>query len=273
MRRPLIATLVVAASIAGCSRAPAPPGGPANYAEAMTQASKHWELNRWSEAFAACDQAFRYADRDHDDKALHAVECATEAASRMGRPEMALPHYARLFEAYPEKLRTAAGRHRLANNYGVLLIERGRRAEGIARLEWAMQAYAGTDYHVTGYRSFPARALIVKNLARAYYDTASDLAVRAWVREQGTMLHEYMGQNTRGVHLAMGASSALDALVVIGRRQANTDTPAWDAKVREWEPLEEEVARRHPDLARVCESIALRTTMMETCMRELKPAP
>ncbi len=62
MRRPLIASLAVAASIAGCSRVPEPPAGPANYAEAMIQASKHWELNRWSEAFAACDQAFRYAD-------------------------------------------------------------------------------------------------------------------------------------------------------------------------------------------------------------------
>ena len=140
------AAVAIAASMAGCSRSPDPQAAPANYEQAMTQASMHWELNRWSEAFAACDQAFRYADRMNDDKAIRAVECAAEAASRMGRPELALPHYGRLFEAYPEKLRTASGRHRLANNYGVLLIERGRRAEGIARLEWAMEAYAGTSY-------------------------------------------------------------------------------------------------------------------------------
>jgi len=258
-------------ALAGCGRGPAAPAAPANYQEAMTRASTLWELNRWSEAFAACDGAFKYADREGDAKAIWALECAAEAAVRMGKPELALPHYERLFEAYPEKLRTASGRHRLANNYGVLLIERGHRAQGIARLEWAMQAYAGTDYHITGHGSFPARAMIVKNLARAHYETASDPAVRAWVQEQGTMLHDYMDQRAQGVHLAMGASSALDALVDIGRRQANTDTPAWEAKVREWEPLEEEIATRHPGLARVCESLPMRTTMMESCMRELAP--
>lgn len=258
-------------ALAGCGREAAPPASPATYDEAMTQASRHWELNHWNDAFAACDHAFRLADRAGDGKVIWAVECAAEAAYQMGRPELALPHYGRLFEGYPEKVRTAAGRSRLANNFGVLLVERGRKPEGIERLEWAMQAYEGTTYQVTGHRSFPARAMLVKNLARAYYDTASELAVRAWVREQGAMLHDHMAGGTQGVHLAMGASAALEALADIGRRQANTDTPAWDARIREWEPVEEEIAATHPNLARVCETIPLRTTMMESCMRELPP--
>ncbi len=271
MRSPVPLLAAAAMLLAACGRAPSGPAEPASYDEAMKLASTKWELNRWAEVFAACDTAFRYADRAGGTGAITAVDCAAEAAARMGKPELALPHYERLFEAYPERLRTASSRHRLANNYGVLLIERGRRAEGIARLEWAMQAYAGTTYSITGYGSFPARAMIVKNLARAYYATASDPAIRAWVREQGTMLSEHMEGGTRGTHLSMGASSALQALVEIGRRQANTDTPAWEAKVREWEPVEEEIAATHPNLARVCESIALRTTMLETCMREVAP--
>jgi tetratricopeptide (TPR) repeat protein len=274
MRHWFLAAIALAAAVlASCGRAPAPPAEPASHEEAMKLASSKWELNRWSEVFAACDAAFRYADRAGGDGAITAVDCAAESALRMGKPELALPHYARLFEAWPERLRTASGRQRLANNYGVLLIERGRRAEGIARLEWAMEAYAGTSYGITGYGSFPARTMIVKNLARAYYDTAGDPAIRAWVREQGEMLRSHMEGGTRGAHLGMGASSALHALVVIGRRQANTDTPAWEEKVREWEPVEAEIAARHPNLAQVCESIPLRTTMMETCMRELAPPP
>lgn len=69
----------------------------------------------------------------------------------------------------------------------------------------------------------------------------------------------------------MGAASAMQALVEIGRRQASTDTPAWEARIREWEPLEEAVAATHPGLARVCESNPLPTTMMEGCMREVAP--
>ena len=259
------------ALLAACGRAPAPAASPASYREAMTEASRQWELNRWPEVFAACDAAFRYAEREGGTGVIAAVDCAAESASRMGKPELALPHYERLFDAYAERIRTAAGRHRLANNYGVLLIERGRREQGIARLEWAMDAYAGTSYAITGYGAFPARAMVVKNLARAYYGNASDPLIRAWVREQGEMLRAHMAGNSRSAHLGMGASSALAALVETGRRQASTDTPAWEEAIREWEPVEEKIAATHPQLARVCESNPLPTTMMESCMREVAP--
>lgn len=269
LRRGTLAFLFIA--VAGCGRESAAPVGAVNYDEAMLQASRLWELNRWSEVFAACDRAFRFADRDGDAKAIRALECAAEAAVRAGKPALALAHYDRLVEAYPEKLRTANGRQRLANNHGVLLIEQGHKAQGIARLEWALLDFAFADYATSGYRFFAMRSTIVKNLAHAYYDTASDPVIRAWVQEQGTLLHDHMDPQVRGAQFAMGASSALAALVVIGRRQANTNTPAWEARIREWEPLEAEIAARHPGLDRACESVPLRTTMMESCLREVKP--
>ncbi len=135
----------------------------------------------------------------------------------------------------------------------------------------ALEVYAGTPYHIGSQHSFPARAMIVKNLARAWYDTASDPEARAWVREQGADFLEQMQGNERSVHLRMGAASAMDALVLIGRRQANTDTPAWEAVAREWEPLEAEIDARSPHLARGCENLPLREILLEVCMRELAP--
>lgn len=238
----------------------------------MTLASKAWELNRWSEVFAACEKAFALAEKERGAGMVRATECATEAAARAGRPAIALPLLERLANTHPERLRTANGRQRLANNHGVLLIEQGRKAEGIERLTWALREFEGADYVTSGHGSFAIRAAIVKNLARAYYDTAGDPDVRAWVRDQGALLLDYMDPKVRGAQFAMGASAALHALVIIGRRQANTDTPAWEARIREWEPLEDEIAARHPDMARACELVPLRTTMMETCLREVRPA-
>ncbi len=257
--------------LAACGRGPAAPAEPASFDEAMKLASTKWELHRWSEIFAACDTAFRHADRAGDRRAALAVDCAAEAAARMGMPELALPHYQRLFAAYEDSMRTRSGGQRLANNYGVLLIGRGRRDEGVARLEWALDTYAGIPWSSTGGRAFTTRATIVKNLARAYYETASRPAIRAWVQENGSMLKEHLERNRGAAHLAMGGASALDALSAIGRRQANTETPAWDAMAREREPLEAEVAATHPELSEACEDIPLRTTVMRACMRELEP--
>ena len=267
-----VVLVFAAIAVTACGRKDVAHAGPATYDEAMVQASRLWEINRWSEAFAACDAAFRLADRDGDAKAVRAVECAAEAAVRSGRPALAMAHYDRLVAAHAGALRTANGRQRLANNHGVLLIEQGRKAEGIERLTWALREFEGADYVTSGHGSFAIRAAIVKNLARAYYDTAGDPDVRAWVRDQGALLLDYMDPKVRGAQFAMGASAALHALVIIGRRQANTDTPAWEARIREWEPLEDEIAARHPDMARACELVPLRTTMMETCLREVRPA-
>lgn len=258
-------------ALTACGRAPPGPAEPASYHEAMTIAAKQWALNRWSEAFAACDRAFRYADREGDAKAIGAAECVGEAAARMGRPELALPHLERLFEAHAERLRMASGRHRLANNLGVLLVRAGRREQGIAVLREALEVYAGTPYHIGAWHSFPARAMIVKNLARAWHDSASDREARAWVRQQGAEFLAHMETHAGSVNLSMGASSALDALALIGRRQALVETPAWEAKAREWEPLEAAIDERSPQLARGCENIALREVFLEACMRELPP--
>ncbi len=265
------AGLCLALAVAGCGRGADAPAGPATHEEAMTLASKAWELNRWTEVFAACEKAFALAEKERGAGVVRATECATEAAARAGRPAIALPLLERLAETHAERLRTASGRLRLANNHGVLLIEQGRRAEGVARLEWALRDFEGASYATSGASTFKLRAALVANLARAYYATASDPAVRAWVEEQASFLHDHMDPKVRGAQFAMGAAAALDALVAIGKRQANTNTPAWEARIRDWEPLEEEIAAKAPHLARPCEDVPLRTTVMEACLRELAP--
>jgi hypothetical protein len=257
--------------LAACGRGQPAPAEPASFDEAMKLASTKLELNRWSEVFAACDAAFRHADRAGERRAILAGDCAAEAAARMGKPELGLPHYRRIVEVHGESLRTHGGGQRVANNLGVLLVERGRRDEGIARLEWALETYAGIPYSSTFGRTFTTRATIVKNLARAYYGTASRPEVRAWVHEQGTMLRDHMQLNAGSAHLAMGGSAALDALATIGRRQADMDTPSWEAQARANEPLEADIAARQPQLLQACEDIPLRTTLMQVCMRELAP--
>ena len=261
----------LAALLAACGSGPPAPSEPANFDEAMKLASTKWEGHRWGEVFAACDTAFRYADRTGSRRAIVAADCAAEAASRMGKPELGLPHYQRIVEVHGESLRTHSGGQRVANNLGVLLIGRGRRDEGVTHLEWALETYTGIPYSSTFGRAFTTRATIVRNLARAYYGTASRPEVRAWVQEQGTMLHEHMARNAGSAHLAMGGSAALDALAAIGRRQANVDTPAWEAQARASEPLEADIAAAQPHLMRACEDIPLRTTVMQACMRELAP--
>jgi hypothetical protein len=265
--------LAIAAALVspGCSRSPATPAAPTNYGEAMTVASAQLALNHWSEVFAACDLAFKYADREGDARVVSATECVGESAARMGRPALALPHHERLFGAYEERLRYSSGRHRLANNYGVLLIRQGRREQGMAVLRDAMQVYAGTPYHIGSWSSFPARAMIVKNLARAWYGTASDPEAREWVREQGAAFLAHMEAHEGSVHLSMGASAAMRALVEIGRRQALAETPAWEAAASAWEPLEAQIDARSPQLARGCENLPLRELLLEVCMRELEP--
>ncbi len=271
MRMGMAALAALAALLAACGRGPPAPAEPASFDEAMKLASTKWELHRWSEVFAACDAAFRYADRGGERRAILAGDCAAEAAARMGKPELGLPHYQRIVEVHGESLRTHSGGQRVANNLGVLLIERGRRDEGIARLEWAAETYTGIPYASTFGRTFTTRATIVKNLARAYYETASRPEVRAWVHEQGTMLRDHLELNAGSAHLAMGGSSALDALATIGRRQADMDTPAWEAQARAREPLEADIAATQPHLMQACEDIPLRTTVMQACMRELAP--
>jgi hypothetical protein len=237
----------------------------------MKLASTKLESARWNEVFSACDNAFRHADRAGDQRALLAADCAAEAAARVGKPALALPHLRRVFEAYEDRLRHFGSRQRLANNYGVLLIEAGKREQGIAQLEWALETYTGIPYSSTSQAAFTARVAIVRNLARAYYPTASEPIVREWVQEQGSLLAEHVERNAKAPHLLMGAASALDSLSTIGRRQANTSTPAWDRAAAELEPREAEIAASRPELAQACENIALRTTILRACLRELAP--
>lgn len=266
----LLAFLVIAVLAAACGRGPAATAAPASYSEAMDQAAKAWMKNRFSEVFAACEMAFRYADREGDSKAIGAAECVSESAARMGKPELALPHIERLFEAHAERLMVASNRHRLANNRGVLLIRKGHRDQGIAVLREALEVYAGTPYHIGSWHSFPARAMIVKNLARAWYESASDPEARTWVREQGADFLRQMEGQEGSVHLRMGASSAMYSLALIGRRQALSETPAWEAVARAWEPLEAGIDSRSPYLARGCGDVALREILFQACMLELE---
>jgi hypothetical protein len=116
-----------------------------------------------------------------------------------------------------------------------------------------------------------ARAIVVKNLARTYYESASDPEVRAWVEQQAAWYLEYMEQHAGNAGSGVGSAAALDALSLVGKRQANTSTPAWDAAAREWEALEERVTSYEPLKAKICDRQPLGDIQMDLCMHELKP--
>jgi tetratricopeptide (TPR) repeat protein len=257
--------IALAAALGACSRGP---GGPASYDEAMRPVSGLWTLSRWGEVFALCEHAFRHGEKDGQGRAVLALDCLGESSARQGKPERALPYFNKFFKDDRKQLEQVDARARLANNHGVLLIESGKREEGLARLREAFEAVEDEPVNVFSASYASSRAMVVKNLARAYYDRASEPTVRSWVREQGEWYRDYMQVNAPVGRVKVGPAAALEALVAIGRRQANPDTPAWEAQIREWEPLEDAIVSHTPTSARACETSP---TGLEVCLRELKP--
>ena len=262
--RTILVVLAAAATVGACSRTPA---GPANWSEAMAPVRNLWTLSKWSEVFNVCEKAFPLGEKEGQGRGVMALDCLAEAAARQGKPEKALPHYEKFFNDGAAQLQQVDATYRIANNHGVLLVEAGKREAGIARLRQALEAVTDDDVPPGGRNFGMPRALIVKNLARAYYDRASEPQVRAWVVEQGEWFRDYIESRKRGGPYAVGAGGALEALVAIGRRQANLDTPAWEALLREWEPVEERLYTQNPTLLRTCETNAIN---LEVCLLEVK---
>jgi hypothetical protein len=262
--RTTLATLALFCALAACSRGPA---GPESYEEAMRPVSELWTLSRYGEVFARCEHAFRHGEKEGQGRAVIALDCLAESAARQAKPERALPYFDKFFRDDRKQLEQAGASYRLANNHGVLLVESGKREQGIARLREAFDAVADEPPNVFRSNSASPRAMVVKNLARAYYGMASEPAVRAWVQEQGEWYRQYMQASAPVGQVKVGPASALEALVIIGRRQANLNTPAWEEQIREWEPLEESIVAHTPSSARTCEKVP---PGLEACLRELK---
>lgn len=262
--RLLFGALALAALLGACGRGHT---APASWEEAMQPLHELWTLSRWNAVFALCEHAFRYGERDGQGRAVLALDCLAESSARQGKPERALPYFDKFFKEDRKQLQQVDALFRLANNHGVLLIESGKREAGIARLQEAFEAIADEPYSPSRRNFASPRAMIVKNLARAWYDRASEPNVKAWVEEQGEWYRDYMERSQHTGQIAVGSSAALEALVVIGRRQANLNTPAWEAQIREWEPLEERIVAQMPNNARTCEGNAI---SLEVCLRELK---
>ncbi len=260
--RTALSPLVLVVLLAGCS--PPPPES------LLAKAGTAMFQQRWVEAFKLCDGAFQAADKaGNSAAAIAAAECAAHAAAESGKPADALPHYARLFAAHDATLPVLA-RMRLVANHGVTLIEAGKREAGIAQLRQALDKDLPSSAEGGRWSPDTARAILVKNLARAYYDRASEPAVRAWVQEQADWFMEFSERHARASGGGIGFAAAFEAVSAVGRRQANTATPEWDAVIRQWEANEQAVIGHSYDKGKVCESIAYSEYSIYFCLRELK---
>lgn len=235
--------------------------------QVMARVKEAWFQKRWADVRDLCEKAFARADKaGNAAEAVETGDCAIEGATRTGKPEKALPVYAKLFGPYESKL-GATSRFRLANNYAVTLVETGQREAGVKRLLEAIEATADAPRRQGNFTADSTRAHLVRNVARLYYDRASEPAVKAWVVEQAAWYVDYMERHRDGVSNALGTAGAMDAIAAIGKRQANPETPAWDALVQEWEPKEEVAGRHDPTWMRFCDGFA---TFREMCFREVK---
>ncbi|MBL0143479.1 MAG: hypothetical protein IPP91_15535 [Betaproteobacteria bacterium] len=261
---PIIAVLF-ALALGACGRS-----GP-NPAESKDAVMAMWMGKHWDAAFAACDKAFRRSDGTKNvEGSLMFAECAIEASTQAGKPELSLPLQERLLASYTSGLSRLAA-VRLANNHGVALLQSGKREKGLARLRGVLDDLADPNRPGEGWSADTARAIVVRNLAYAYYETASEPAVRAWVEEQAAWYLDYFERHPGNAGSGIGSAAALDAISLVGKRQANTGTPAWDAAVREREALEERVTSHDPQTATVCERRPLGDIRMDLCMHELTP--
>lgn len=258
----LLPALGLLALLAGCS--PPPPES------LLAKAGTAMFQQRWADAFKLCDGAFQGADKAGNSvAAIAAAECAAHAAAETGKPADALPHYTKLFAAHASTLPPEA-RMRLAANHGVTLVGAGKREQGIAQLREALDTWWEPASASGKWSPNTARAILVKNLARAYYDRASEPAVRAWVQEQADWYLDYKDRHRDSLGDGMGFAASFEALSAIGKRQANTGTPEWDAVIREWEAQEQSAIAHSYNKGQACDAIGYGEYSIHLCLRELK---
>jgi hypothetical protein len=192
--------------------------GPRTYEEAMTAAAPDYVAGDMAKAFTLCQRALELADgTGNGSQAIFALECVAAASLRMGKPEKALPAYAKVVGTYGTDLSKFLSRLRLRNNYGVVLYNSGKRADGIKVIDEGIGAFEGSPASPYPYHLFPQRMFLVVNLAHAVRDDPQGEVATRLVGGIAPVIEAAIVQSGEGVDLVMNSARALAAIAELER--------------------------------------------------------
>ena len=257
----------VLALAAGCGKF----SKPATWEEWLKDAPAAWQKQDFARAFDLCDHAFALAHQAaNGPKAVLALECMAEAATQMGKPEMAFPAYETAMRAYDADMVTLGNALRLRNNFAVALVNAGRKHEGTAGFESALDAYEGTPAHSSA--NYRIRMLLVTNLARAarvFTDTDSGVRVSSEILREilNHLENERFRQN---LPATLGTADALTAIAELVRLRGDPRyATELVAMAKEQRAIEDELlagAQRRPQ----CEPVVVRALSFHSCYAQLQ---
>jgi hypothetical protein len=220
MRTRIAALLLVPFLVAACGRK-STAVLPDSWEVSLAKAGEAWIAKDWARTWTLCENAFTIASKTKAlAPSLNALDCLGETAVKQDQPGKALPFYAKFLADHRGAMATHTARFRIRNNHAVLLHGSGKADEAVAELREVVAAAE------SGPINYPVYLALVRNLALAWYGSASSPEAKAWVRETGTWLQERLEPDaaTRiGGH--RGATRALEALIAIGERQALEERP------------------------------------------------
>ena len=263
MRAALLLAVVLLAS---CGKKPVSVL-PDSWEVSLARAGEAWIAKDWARTWALCENAFTIAGKKKElAPSLNALDCLGETAVKQDQATRALPYYAKFLADHAGAMATHTARFRIRNNHGALLHESGKQDEAVTALRDAVAAAE------SGPINYPVFLTLVRNLAIAWYGSASSPEAKEWVRETGAWLEGKLEPDA-AIRISghRGATRAFEALIAIGERQAHDATPKWRRLVGETRGLEEELEKQDPMWRRICETIKLGEIGMVACMRELAP--
>ena len=262
--RLLLAVVLLPIALSGCGKKNAAVL-PDSWEVSLARAGEAWIAKDMPRAWALCENAFAIASKASKlDPALTSLDCLGEVAVKQGEATKSLPFAAKFIADHGRALETHTARFRVRNNHAVLLFESGKPDEAVARFrEVVADAESGTI-------NFPVFLTLVRNLALAWYGSASSPEAKAWVSETGAWLEERLGPDPAfRIAAHRGSTKALEALIAIGERQAHEATPRWRRIVEVTRGKEEDLEKHDPTWRRLCETNKLGEIGFVACIREL----
>jgi hypothetical protein len=265
MTRAAALFILLAVLPAGCSRKPPPPPPPATSEAAMKASDDPFTRGEWGKVFALCELAVELADKEgKGGRALWALECMQDAAARMVPAPSTLKASEIAIRKYWPSLQGSGGRHRLPNNYAVMLYAAGRKAEAATVLSETIDAYTGSSLHSSG--DFRARVVMVRNLARAVMDTPYDPNAEWLVREALPELEARLVPERYGLHGNLGVGDAMAAIALLIEKRGAATLAAKVSEKAEARIAEETafIAGR-PDFTPYCQPVVVHGSEVRGC--------
>jgi len=252
--------IAVLATGAACTRKPA------GWKEWIDEAAAHFKEGRYAQAFESCSKAFDDARANKDGtRAVAALECLAESSAREGKPEKAFPAFEVVLREFDDDLRRSGAGLRLRNNYGVALVEAGRKQEGVDLLEASLDAYEGTPYRSKDNKRI--RMLLVSNLARAVrVFPDSDASIRVSTTVLAEIVNHLENERFRNnLPFTLGTADAMYAIAELIRLRGDPKhAEELKGQAKEQRDIEDallEGKMRRPQ----CEPITVRTLVLRAC--------